>query len=374
VTAVTGTHSLPRVPFRVLMTLDAVGGVWRYAMDLARSLQAVDIETVFAVFGPEPNAQQRAEAEGIGRLIWVDLPLDWTASREEELDPVPRVLERLVREQGIDLLHLNLPSQGFDLHAECPVVVVSHSCVVTWFQAVRGTEVPADWAWQKTRNRAGFDIAARVIAPSMSHLSALKAVYGDIPQLLTAFNGSDLQVEDVGKEKLVFAAGRWWDEGKNGLVLDAAAALIDWPVVMAGSTRGPNGQQVTLEHAEAIGSVPPSEIASWLARASILVSPSIYEPFGLAALEGARARAALVLSDIPTYRELWEGAALFADPHSPAAFAEAIGRLAGDPGLREELSSAAFNRAQRFTLETQARTLASVYADAYSASDLRQTS
>ena len=36
-----------------------------------------------------------------------------------------------------------------------------------------------------------------------------------------------------------------------------------------------------------------------------------FEPFGLAVLEAARAGCALVLSDIATFRELWDGAALF---------------------------------------------------------------
>ena len=47
------------------------------------------------------------------------------------------------------------------------------------------------------------------------------------------------------------------------------------------------------------------------ARCPIFVSAARYEPFGLAVLEAAQAGCALVLSDIPTFRELWDGAALF---------------------------------------------------------------
>ena len=36
-----------------------------------------------------------------------------------------------------------------------------------------------------------------------------------------------------------------------------------------------------------------------------------YEPFGLAVLEAAQAGMRLVLSDIPSFRELWDGAATF---------------------------------------------------------------
>ena len=45
--------SPPRtLPRRVLMTADAVGGVWHYALELARGLSGSDIEVVLAVLGP----------------------------------------------------------------------------------------------------------------------------------------------------------------------------------------------------------------------------------------------------------------------------------------------------------------------------------
>ena len=52
---------------------------------------------------------------------------------------------------------------------------------------------------------------------------------------------------------------------------------------------------------------------------------ALYEPFGLAVLEAAQAGCALVLSDIPTFRELWDGAALFvAAATTPRLCAEAV--------------------------------------------------
>ena len=94
------------------------------------------------------------------------------------------------------------------------------------------------------------------------------------------------------------------------------------------------------------------------------MSPSRYEPFGLAALEAAGAEAALVLSEIPTYRELWEGAALFARADDPQHFAFQINALARDPRLRRRLGRRARRRAQRFTPTLQAQTMAAVYGQA----------
>ncbi len=52
-------------------------------------------------------------------------------------------------------------------------------------------------------------------------------------------------------------------------------------------------------------------MATAYAAATVFASMARYEPFGLAVLEAAQAGMRLVLSDIPTFRELWDGAAIF---------------------------------------------------------------
>ena len=346
---------------RILLTLDAVGGVWRYAMDLAAGLSQSGYTFTFVGFGPAPSAAQRAEAERIGQLIWLDAPLDWLAEDEAQLDRIPALLRALVAEQEIDLVHLNLPSQACGLQLDVPVLVVSHSCVVTWFAGVRHSAVPPNWQWQFRRNRAGFDAADAVLAPSHAHADMLRASYGHIDGLGVVYNGTNANLAPSRKEAMVFAAGRWWDDGKNGALLDAAASRSSWPVAMAGPNRGPNGQQLDLRNARALGELPHAEVAQWMARAAIFASPSRYEPFGLAPLEAAKAGAALVLSDIPTYRELWDGAALFAPADDAAAFADAMNRFISDDALRHEFAARARERSGRYTLEAQVTAMRSVY-------------
>ncbi len=345
----------------ILISIDAVGGVWRYAMDLAASLGRAGYRFTFAGFGPQPNAAQRAEAEALGELVWFDAPLDWTAEKEADLDVVPSLLSALVRERGIELAHLNLPSQACGLNLNIPVLVVSHSCVVTWFAGVRQSEVPADWMWQYNRNRAGFDAADAVVAPSHAHADMLRKSYGHIDGLGVVYNGTRPVQAVAAKENQVFSAGRWWDDGKNGALLDAAAPHTIWPVIMAGSQRGPNGQYRPLQHVRYLGELPHGEVMQWMARSAIVASSSLYEPFGLAPLEAAQAGAALVLADIPTYRELWDGAAVFAPANDAEAFAAALNCVAGDDALREELALKARERSTRFTLQAQAAAMQSIY-------------
>jgi glycosyltransferase involved in cell wall biosynthesis len=353
-------------PTRVLMTLDAVGGIWRYAMDLAVAMAGQGIETVFVGLGPQPSVHQRGEAERLGRLEWLDVPLDWLVEDPTELDRLPGQLAELVERHGIDLIHLNLPTQACGLQVNCPVVVASHSCVATWFRAVHGRALPDGWAWQQQRNAAGLQRADAVLVPSRSHAAMLEACYGAIAGLAVVPNSTTPHRAARSKDPFVLAAGRWWDEGKNGAVLETAAGWLDWPLLMAGATRGPNGQDFGIKRAWALGELPGGRLAALMAKAGIVASPSVYEPFGLVALEAASAGACLVLADIPTYRELWDGAAMFVPPRDAAAWTDAINGLARDPGRRAQLGQAAQARAIRFTPAAQLEGVLAAYASAMS--------
>ncbi|MCB8839354.1 glycosyltransferase family 4 protein [Aurantimonas sp. VKM B-3413] len=356
------------IPTRVLMTTDAVGGVWRYSVDLARSLNEAGIEVVLACLGPAPSDDKirEAEASAATELVTLDLPLDWMASGPEALFAVPRRLVELADETDADLLHLNLPSQAAGIETDKPVVVVSHSCVVTWWAAMRNEALPADWQWQFALNRAGFERADAVIAPSRSHAQAVREAFGAFGAVRAVPNAVQPPLEEprAAKRPLVFAAARWWDESKNAGLLDAMAGKVAWPVKAAGACRGGNGQVFTFAHVEALGELPFAETQGIMAEAGIFVSPSFYEPFGLAVLEAANAGAALVLADIPTYRELWSGAARFADPDDPAAFAREVDALAGDTAARALLGALARERARRFTPACQLEALFAAYRTA----------
>ena len=77
-------------------------------------------------------------------------------------------------------------------------------------------------------------------------------------------------------------------------------------------------------------------------------------------IEAAQAGAALVLSDIATFRELWDEAALFVPPDDPAAIATAANALLDDPARAIALGAAARHRAGRYTAEVMAERMLAV--------------
>jgi glycogen(starch) synthase len=353
------------VPGRVLMTADAVGGVWTYALDLAAGLADHGTATTLAILGPPPAPDQRQAAAGIPGLSLVEtgLKLDWTADSPAEILAAGDAIAALASEIGADLVHLNNPALAARARFAQPLVVLCHSCVATWWAAVRGADLPADFAWRTALVAAGCRAADALVAPSRAFARATAAAYG-IADPIVVHNGRRRRPASAPAGEgaaLVFTAGRLWDEGKNARLLDEAAALLHTPVLAAGPIQGPNGAQVDLRHVQVLGSLPASGIAAHLAARPIFCSPARYEPFGLAVLEAAEAGCALVLADIPTFRELWDGAALFVSPDDAPALAARLRNLLEDAAERARLGLAARDRAGRYTAHAMVAGTLEVY-------------
>lgn len=342
-----------RTAGRILITTDAVGGVWRYAVELASGLAERGIGSVLAVMGPRANPAQRAEAEAIRGLTLVEtgLPLDWTAADPAALAAASDGLRALAAGSGVRSAHLHAPALVGSLPWPVPVVAVAHSCVATWWRAVRCGPLPDDLAWRATATGEGLRRADAAAAPSHAFAAALQAEYG-VARVEVVHNGRRPVPDAAPTARAVLAAGRLWDEGKGIAVLDRAAAGLDAPVRAAGPAQGPGGR-ASCANLELLGTLDEASMARTRSEATVFASPARYEPFGLAVLEAGQAGQALVLSDIPTFRELWDGAALFA---SDEGLASALRRALNDPAL---LAAAARERAGRYTAAAMAeRTLA----------------
>lgn len=336
---------------RILMTADAVGGVWTYALELTAALGSHGIEVVLAVMGPPPRPDQRASATRLEnlRLEVGTYALEWMDDPWAEVDASGPWLLALAARHRVDLVHLNTYAHG-SLPFEQPVVVVGHSCVASWFEAVFHYRAPARYDEYRRRVAGGLASADAVVAPTAAMSSALERLYGPLGHLRVIPNGRDLGGFRPGrKHPFVLSAGRLWDEAKNVACLAAAASSIAWPVYVAGDLRHPNGKKSRLSGIEALGRLPERELAQWMSRASIYALPARYEPFGLSVLEAAASGCALVLGDIPSLREVWEDAAVYVHPDAPDALTDALRRLIVHDAYRHALSDLARKRAMTMT-------------------------
>lgn len=341
----------PFRPARVLMTADAVGGVWDYALELARGLARVGVSTSLAATGPEPDAARVAAASRIPGLTLDHKPfkLEWMADPEQDLHDAGDWLLDLEKRLKPDIVHVN----GYAAAAlpfRAPVLCIGHSCVLSWWRAVHDEDAPRSWDGYAERVADGLRLADLVTAPTRAMLDALARHYGPLRNARVVPNGRDPQhYRPLPKQPIVLAAGRVWDKAKNIAALDAVAGRLPWSVFIAGDANGPDGQPKPLRHARHLGLLPPDQLARWYGRAAIFAHPARYEPFGLAPLEAGLSGCALVLGDIPSLRELWDGAALFVDPGDRNALARTLTALADNPARVKALGAAARRRAHGCT-------------------------
>lgn len=329
---------------RILMTADTVGGVWSYAMDLIR--ESKDTEFALATMGRLLSPDQAAEAaalrnlelfESAYRLEWMEQPWDdvreaghWLLSLEEAFRP--------------DVVHLNGLVQGA-LPFEAPRLSVVHSCVLSWWEAVKGEAAPDSWSHYREEVRRSLRASDLVVAPSRAMLVEAERLYGPFREVAVVPNGG-AGVMPAEKEPFVFAAGRMWDEAKNLAALSTVECA--WPIEIAGE-------------GSPLGRLPRTEVVDRMSRAGIYALPAKYEPFGLSVLEAALAGCALVIGDLPSLRENWEGCALFVAPDDRGALEAALATLIGDPDLRRRLGLAARARGGELSLERFAQGYRELY-------------
>ncbi|GGO90897.1 glycosyltransferase family 4 protein [Stakelama pacifica] len=355
-----------KAQFHLMMTADAVGGVWQYALEIARTVSESGGRVTLAVLGPAPDAEQRDAARRIARLDLVDtgLPLDWLCEGPEPVEKAGSEIARLARRIAPDLVQLNSPALYGEGRFGVPVVAVAHGCLPSWWSVNGEGDLPPAMRWHRALMRRGLTGADAVIAPSQSFAALLADIY-DLPVApMAVHNGRRMGKSVAVREPhdCALTAGRLWDRAKNIRLLDTVAGRLSFPFHAAGSDCGPHGERIAVTHLHALGSLSDEALAEQLARRPVFVSAARFEPFGLAVLEAAAAGCPLVLSDIPTFRELWDGAALFAAAGDADGFAAAIEQAVTDQGLRGELGKAAEARAQAYSAEAMGAKMMHIFA------------
>ena len=345
------------------MTTDTVGGVWTYALELARALAPHGVEVALASMGPPPNSLQRAEAAGLSNVILHESThaLEWMDDPWPEVERAGKWLLDLDAAFAPDVIHLN----GY-VHAPlpwgAPVLVAAHSCVFSWWLAVRGEPPPVSCREYQRRVGAGLAAADLVVAPTAAMLRALDEHYGKVGRGWVIHNARDPDdFLPAPKTPRIFAAGRAWDEAKNLAALDAVAPRVPWPISVAGDCRHPGGQWASFTHVHCLGKLDVARMQTELQESAIYALPARYEPFGLSALEAGLCGCALVLGDIPSLREVWGDAAVFVEPGDQDALANTLNALIADDARRSELGRRARVRGLTYTPEK----MAGRYLEAY---------
>jgi glycosyltransferase involved in cell wall biosynthesis len=98
-----------------------------------------------------------------------------------------------------------------------------------------------------------------------------------------------------------------------------------------------------------LGRVNDDDLAFLYGHALCLAFPSKTEGFGLPTVEAMALGCPVISSDVASLPEVCGDAALYAMPDDAASWVDAVGRIADDPILRENLSKGGRERAKTFS-------------------------
>jgi glycogen(starch) synthase len=341
----------------VLITADTLGGVWTYARELVTGLAQRGVRVTLVSFGEIPAAE---DCEWILELPNMDFRptgfrLEWMQDSEADLAASADYLSNLVDEVKPELLHLNQYFYG-SLPGPVPRLVVAHSDVVSWWHAVHGEAPPESrWMrWYREIVRRGLSAAQAVVAPTQWMLDRIAEHYVRPACARVIANGrSPLGFNPhVSKQDYVLCVGRLWDSGKQVTLL--AQHKMPLTTYIVGSLVHPDvafraGLQVPAAggtNLQLKGEQSPAQLRQLYSRASIYAATSQYEPFGLAPLEAALSRCALVANDIPSFHEIWGDTACYFRRNDPDSLRQQIERLHADPALRLKYANLAYHHAR----------------------------
>jgi len=347
----------------VLVTADTLSGSWSFTRELVTGLVTRGVRVTLVTFGEIPLPDQ---------TTWMDLlhGLEYrpTAFRLEWMDDAPRDLPEsseflagLVNELRPDVLHLHQFCHG-NLPVNVPRVVMAQGDLISWAEAVQGCAPrPSRWLnWYRKSIVNGIAAADAVVAPSAWMLDAIGAAYTRPRRGTVIYPGRNPIFFNpyVSKDDSVLSVGRLHDAGKQVFLLTQHPHPFSVCIVGAEQTvpmpRIPIRADVKVSTDQSCvavrGPQTEAQLRALYSRAAVYAATARYEPLGIAPLEAAFSRCALVANDIPSFREVWGDAALYFRTNDAGSLAATLRQLDADRGLRQAYAERAFTRArERYT-------------------------
>jgi len=178
--------------------------------------------------------------------------------------------------------------------------------------------------------------------------------------------------ESVPEPFVVYPANDWPHKNHDGL-LRAVAMLKEMGVNIRVAFTGVRRSSELAESIQRyrlddlvfhLGYVSPERLARLYSHARMLVFPSLFEGFGMPALEAMTAGCPVVVANSTSLPEICGDAAEYFDPRSPASIAEVMLRVWNDDALRKRLMVRGKERARAFSPERMAAVHLRAFAEA----------
>lgn len=351
------------------------GGPRTYAMCLLRALVGLGGGDAYTLVSEEADP-----APGLAGVRTLHVPVPLKALRPlVEATTLPRAARKL----GCDVFHGTKQTLPGGLPGAGVVTVHDLAPMILPATFPRGAG-----AWLRRSTQAAVRRAGLVIADSQTTARDLRQILevpperirviplGVEPRFLGPHDPS--RVADARRrhglpEAYVACIGTIQPRKNVDVVLDAVSLLRGRgrglpPLVVAGRTGWMSEEVVRRAKASPgvihLGEVSDEDLPLLYAGASLFVSPSSYEGFGLAVAEAMAAGVAVIAGSGSASDEVVGDAGVLVAPRDAAALADAMDSLLRDEARRRALAAAGRARIAQFTWEATARATREVYREA----------
>ena len=383
-------------------------GIGKYIFDLVEGVSRLAPEHEYVLFAlpekPLPERLSPLPACCRVSLLPTDLQ-DW----HPWLHPVPRVwrlrylqrradharaLRRAARRENLGVLHLPCPTEERYFatagRPSCRLVVTFHDAIPAAFPREIIAEWPATKAFVYGLNLKSVKDADVVVAISESArrdaITYAQTPDGKIRVVYNTVSDEFQPVTDAARLQecrnrfgihapyFLFCSAPDFAKNRERIVQAFAQFRDGWPEPYQIVFVSPKAEyamtdvrrvafDVGLSCREMIFTdyVSDADLVTLYSGATALVSPSLYEGFGLPAGQAMRAGTPVIASDRSSQPEVVGDAGLLVDPEDVGAITGAMRRLAGDAGLRAELSARGRERVRRFDWQHQAQAMLDIY-------------
>ena len=373
------------------------GGLARHVRKLAEQLVAQEHEVhVLTRGGGRLAARESRHGVTVHRVREPDFPKD-------DLDAFISWVDHMngdMRAAGAELLEEIEPDlvHSHDWLVAGTARKLARDACVPWPVTVHATEYGRHQGWVDKHpqrhihavERRMVRDADRVITCShymRRHVADVFAIHASkVTAIANGIDPSDLRpVADLPRlraryaqpdERLILLVGRLVYEKGFHLALDALPGLIEglrnvrFLIAGSGTAEAELKEQAErlglMEHGSFVGWTGDDELHSLYRIADLCLVPSIYEPFGLVALEAMASGCPCIVADTGGLREVVPGGGRVGPRFRPKD-SEALARMAeqilSDDALRDRLVAEAREHVLRFDWADVARQTAAVYRD-----------
>ncbi len=293
-------------------------------------------------------------------------------------------LPRLLRGRRAALVHC--PDSFAPLRRPCPAVLTIHDLA---FAAMPQDMAGPTGAKYRTLVPRAARSAERVICPSRFTAEDVSSRYGVDPERIRVIPEAPALAPTAhptpaahpapaptappnGEGGYLLAAGDLRPKKNLPLLIEAYRQLrlqgMPQRLVLAGAEAGSGVARQLRDLAggeplELPGFVDDQRLEALISGADALIVPSLYEGFGLVALDAMARGCPVVLARAGALPETGGSAAVYFDPHDPSDLAATLRRVLEDPLERDRLRQAGLARAREFSWDRAAAATVAVYQE-----------